>query len=39
MMRDHNGQPLAQLTGDGAGFQGKATSGEPVALIALISLP
>jgi hypothetical protein len=32
-MRDHNGQPLAQLAGEGGNFQGKATSGEPVALM------
>ena len=32
-MRDHTGQPLAQLSREGAGFQGKATSGEPVALM------
>ena len=32
-LRDHNGQPLAQLAGEGGGFQGKATSGEPVALM------
>jgi hypothetical protein len=32
-LRDHNGQPLAQLAGDGGNFQGKATSGEPVALM------
>ena len=32
-LRDHNGQPLAQLAGEGGNFQGKATSGEPVALI------
>ena len=31
-IRDHKGQPLAQLSGDGASFQGKATSGEPVIL-------
>ena len=31
-IRDHKGQPLAQLSGEGASFQGKATSGEPVAL-------
>ncbi len=36
MMRDHNGQPLAQLSGEGGGrFDGKATSGEPVTLLAL----
>ena len=32
-LRDHNGQPLAQLAGEGGNFQGKATSGEPVALM------
>jgi hypothetical protein len=32
-MRDHNGQPLAQLSSEGAGFQGKATSGEAVTLL------
>ena len=32
-LRDHNGQPLAQLAGGDGGFQGKATSGEPVALM------
>jgi hypothetical protein len=32
-MRDHNSQPLAQLAHEGAGFQGKATSGEPVTLL------
>ena len=31
-MRDHNGQPLAQLSGTGGRFDGKATAGEPVAL-------
>jgi hypothetical protein len=31
-MRDHNGQPLAQLSGTGGRFDGKATTGEPVAL-------
>ena len=33
VMRDHTGQPLAQLSGEGGNFQGKATSGEPVALM------
>jgi hypothetical protein len=33
VMRDHNGQPLAQLSGAGAGYEGKATSGEPVTLL------
>jgi hypothetical protein len=33
VMRDHNGQPLAQLSGDGAQFNGKATSGEAVTLM------
>jgi hypothetical protein len=32
-LRDHNGQPLAQLAGESGNFQGKATSGEPVALM------
>ena len=32
-MRDHNGQPLAQLSNEGPGFQGKATGGEPVSLL------
>ena len=31
-LRDHNGQPLAQLSDNGGNFDGKATSGEPVAL-------
>ncbi len=31
-MRDHNGQPLAQLSGAAGRFDGKAASGEPVAL-------
>jgi hypothetical protein len=31
-MRDHNDQPLAQLSGAGGHFDGKATTGEPVAL-------
>ncbi len=31
-MRDHNGQPLAQLSSQGGRFDGKATAGEPVAL-------
>jgi hypothetical protein len=31
-MRDHNGQPLAQLAGAGGRFDGKATAGEAVAL-------
>ena len=31
-MRDHNGQPLAQLAGAGGRFDGKAASGEPVTL-------
>jgi hypothetical protein len=33
IMRDHNGQPLAQLAQEGASFQGKATSGEPITLL------
>jgi hypothetical protein len=32
-VRDHNGQPLAQLSGSGSQFDGKATSGEPVTLM------
>ena len=32
VMRDHNGQPLAQLSEAGGNFDGKATSGEPVTL-------
>jgi hypothetical protein len=32
VMRDHNSQPLAQLSDAGGRFDGKATSGEPVAL-------
>jgi Protease inhibitor Inh len=32
-MRDHTGQPLAQLANDGAAFQGKSTGGEPVSLL------
>jgi hypothetical protein len=32
VMRDHTGKPLAQLSGEGAQFDGKATSGEPVTL-------
>jgi hypothetical protein len=31
-MRDHNGQPLAQLSSAGGRFDGKATAGEAVAL-------
>lgn len=31
-MRDHNGQPLAQLAGSGGAFEGKATAGEQVTL-------
>jgi len=31
-IRDHNSQPLAQLSGDGAHFAGKATSGEAITL-------
>jgi hypothetical protein len=33
IMRDHNGQPLAQLSNAGATFEGKATSGEPITLL------
>jgi len=32
VMRDHNGKPLAQLSGVGAQFEGKAVNGEPVTL-------
>jgi hypothetical protein len=32
-IRDHKGQPLAQLANEGPGFQGKATSGDPIALM------
>ena len=32
-LRDHTGQPLAQLAREGGGFQGKATGGEPIALM------
>ncbi|MCX7311561.1 MAG: AprI/Inh family metalloprotease inhibitor [Hyphomicrobiales bacterium] len=32
-VRDHNGQPLAQLANDGPAFQGKSTGGEPVSLL------
>jgi predicted small lipoprotein YifL len=32
VMRDHNGQPLAELTETGGHFEGKATTGEPVTL-------
>lgn len=31
-MRDHNGQPLAQLSGRGGRYDGKTASGEAVAL-------
>jgi hypothetical protein len=36
VIRDHNGQPLANLSasaGGSGGFEGAATSGEPVALL------
>jgi hypothetical protein len=33
VMRDHTGQPLAQLSFDGTTYQGKATGGEPVTLL------
>jgi len=33
VVRDHNGQPLAQLSSEGPGFQGQATSGEQVTLL------
>ena len=33
VIRDHNGQPLAQLSAaGGVRFDGKATTGEPVTL-------
>ena len=32
VVRDHNGKPLAQLSGGGAQFDGKAANGEPVTL-------
>jgi hypothetical protein len=32
-IRDHKGEALAQLASEGGGFQGKAVSGEPVALM------
>jgi hypothetical protein len=32
VMRDHNDKPLAQLSGDGAKFEGTATTGEPISL-------
>ena len=32
-MRDHNSQPLGQLSYEGSQFSGKATSGEPVTLL------
>jgi hypothetical protein len=32
ILRDHTGKPLAQFAGEGAQFEGKATSGEPVTL-------
>jgi hypothetical protein len=31
-IRDHKGQPLALLSGEGASYQGKATTGETIAL-------
>ena len=31
-MRDHKNQPLAQLSGNGGAFEGKATAGEQVTL-------
>jgi hypothetical protein len=33
VMRDHNGQPLAQLSQEGATYQGKATNGELITLL------
>jgi hypothetical protein len=32
-LRDHNGQPLAQLSAAGTGFDGRSTSGDPVSLV------
>jgi hypothetical protein len=32
-MRDHNGQPLAQLSSAGTQFNGKAANGEPITLM------
>jgi hypothetical protein len=32
IMRDHNGQPLAQLSSAGGRFEGKSTAGEPIVL-------
>ena len=32
-LRDHNGQPLAQLSAADAGFSGRSSSGEPVSLM------
>ena len=32
-LRDHTGQALAQLSSEGPGYQGKATSGEAVTLL------
>jgi len=32
IVRDHNGQPLAQLSSAGGLFEGKATAGDPVTL-------
>lgn len=31
-IRDHNSEPLAQLSADGSRFDGKSTAGEPVTL-------
>ena len=36
-MRDHTGQPLAQLTGAGGRFDGKATGGRAGGAVALIN--
>jgi hypothetical protein len=33
VMRDHNSQPLAHLSGGASQFTGKSTAGEPVTLI------
>jgi hypothetical protein len=32
-IRDHNGQPLAQLSSTGATFEGKATGGDPITML------
>jgi hypothetical protein len=33
VMRDHTGKPLGQLSSNGAGYEGKAVSGEPIVLM------